>query len=203
MAWAIFVLVLLCVFIYKFCKTMIQHLRMYKTASSIPGPKEFTLIGVVFKVAGVDAMFDYLMQLTDVFGSPVKFWYGPASLVVLIDTPEDFKTVLNSENCLNKAPFYNFLNTGKALIVADKEMWKAHSRILSKAFNKRLLESSVKVINDEALKLIVKLTAKVDGKEFDVLPLIVDSVLETIFKNFLELQWSETARKNYIEDSKR
>jgi hypothetical protein len=68
MAWAMFVLVLLCVFIYKFCKTMRQHLQMYKTASSIPGPKEFTLIGVVFKVSGVDAMFDYLMKLTDVFG---------------------------------------------------------------------------------------------------------------------------------------
>jgi cytochrome P450 family 4 len=133
----------------------------------------------------------------------VKFWYGPASLVVLIDSPEDFKNVLNSENCLNKAPFYNFLNTGKALIVADKEMWKAHSRILSKAFNKRLLESSVHVINEEAEKLVVKLTTKADGEEFDVLPQIVDSVLETIFKNFLDLKWSETARKNYIEDSKR
>jgi cytochrome P450 len=176
---------------------------MYKTASTIPGPREFTLVGVAFKVSGVDAMFNYLMRLTDVFGSSVKFWYGPASLVVVIDSPEDFKTVLNSENCLNKAPFYNFLNTGKALIVSDKEVWKAHSRILSKAFNKKLLDSSVQVINEEAEKLVTKLTAKVEGKEFDVLPEIVDSVLETIFKNFLDLKWSKTARQNYIEDSKR
>lgn len=176
---------------------------MYKTVQTINGPNEFSLIGVALKVAGLDAMFNYLMNLSDVYGSPVKFWYGPASLVVMIDTPEDIKVVLNSENCLDKAPFYNFLNTGKALIVAKTEIWKVHSRILSRAFNKNLLESSLPIINEESKKIVKALNEKVGSGEFDVLNKIVEGVLEMIFKNFLDLQWSDEMRTEYIEDSKK
>lgn len=84
---------------------------MSKIAASIPEPKGSSLVGVAFKVTGVDAMFNYLMRLTDDFGSPVKFWYGPAKLVVLVDTPEELKIILNSEDSLNKPVFYRFLNT--------------------------------------------------------------------------------------------
>lgn len=182
---------------------MKQHIGMCKTISSVPGPNEFTLFGVAFKVSGVDAMFNYLMNLTDEYGSPAKFWFGPACLVVVIDTPEDMKIILNSEKCLNKAPFYKFLNTGKALIVADSEIWKIHSRILSKAFNKKMLQSSVQVINEEAEKLVKKLAAKINGGEFDVLPQIVSGVLDTIFKNFLDMKWNESMKISYIEDSKK
>lgn len=192
------------VFISAKCvKKLAQHVSMYKTVQTMSGPNECSLIGVALKVAGLDAMFNYLMNLSDVYGSPVKFWYGPASLVVMIDMPEDIKAVLNSENCLDKAPFYNFLNSGKALIVAKKEMWKVHYKILSRAFNKNLLESSFPVINEESKKIVKALSGKIGSGEIDVLHTIVEGVLEMIFKNFLDLQWDDDIRAQYIENSKK
>lgn len=87
-------------------------------------------------------------------------------------------------------------------MVADKEIWKVHSRILSKGFNKKVLESSVKEINDEAEKLVEKLKTKV-GVEIDFWYEIVEPVLETIMKNFLDLNWSDQNRRDYFKDSKR
>lgn len=203
---ALATLIILLAFVYFAVKCLVkgnQHLVMYKTISSVKGPNEFSLVGVALKVVGFEAMFNYLMNLTDIYGSPAKFWYGPASLVVMIDMPEDIKLVLNSENCLNKAPFYNFLNTGKALIAAEKEMWKIHIKILSRAFNKNLLESSIPVINEESKNLVKSLSDKTDGDEFDILQSIVPHILKMIFKNFLDMEWNEQITNEYIENSKK
>jgi cytochrome P450 len=195
--------VFLFIFLLKFIQIATNHFKMYKTVRSMPGPKEFSLIGVAFKLTDFDAVFKFVMELTDLFGSPVKFWYGPSSLVVIVDTPQDMKVVLNSEDCLDKAQFYEFLNIGKALLVADKETWRNHFKIISKAYHKNFLDSSVAAIDEEAGKMVEYLQSKVGGGEFDVLQKVIESVLDLIFENFLDTKWDEKTRNEHIDDAKR
>lgn len=187
----------------KCLQKVVQHISMHKTISSMPGPTMFSLFSFVLKVSGFEKMFEYLMSLTDVYGSPMKFWYGPANLIVMVDQPEDINIILNSENCLDKALFYNFVNAGTALIVAKKEKWKVHSKILLRAFNNKFLESSVAVVNEESIKLVESLSDKVDGNEFDILQIVSEGVLTMIFKNFLDMKWNEKMKNEYIEGSEK
>jgi cytochrome P450 len=199
-----FLVVVLTIIITQMClKRAKKLLFMHRTISSIPGPNLISIVSVALNNCGFEKMFNYLMSLTDVYGSPVKFWCGPTNLVVIIDSPEDMKVILNSEFCLEKALFYDFVNAGKALIVAKKEAWKVLSKVLLRAFNKNLLESSVQVINQESKKLVRKLSEKVDGEEFDVLESVAEGVLEMIFKNFLDLKWTREMRNEYIKDSQK
>jgi cytochrome P450 len=195
------ILMLITIIAKKSWKKLKKVLLMHRTISSIPGPKLISIVGVALKNCGHEKMLNYLISLNDIYGSPVKFWLGPTNLVVIIDSPEDMKLILNSENCLDKASFYNFVNAGKALIAAKKEVWKVHSKILLRAFNKNLLESSAQVIYEESKELVRKLSEKTNGEEFDVFESVADSALEMIFKIFLDLKWTKKMREQYIKES--
>lgn len=176
---------------------------MKKVLESIPEPKAFPVIGITLKVFGAKKMFDYIMNITEVHGSPVKLWYGLANVAVVIDTPEDIKRVLNSENCLDKAPFYDYLNLGQGLFVSKKELWEKNRKILSRAFNNKMLEISVPVICEKSEKLVKTLSGKDDGEEFDMMESVIDCTLETIFETILDMKTDKALRDQYRRDAER
>lgn len=124
-------------------------------------------------------------------------------MVIVVDKPNDIKAVLNSENALDKAPFYKFLNMGNGLFVSDKEVWKVHRKILSRAFNKTQLENSIPVINEKANDLVRNLSAKEEGKEFDMLHEVINGVLESIFVNFFDLKCIDSIKEKYVENAEK
>lgn len=195
------VFVIICI---KFFQVMKRHFEMKKMVESINGPKELPLYGMALKsILGTENIFEYVMKLSDRFESPVKFWYGPTDLVVVVDRPEDIKAVLTSENALDKAPFYKFFNMGNGLFVSDKEVWKIHRKILSRAFNKTQLENSIPVINEKANELVMNLSLKQNGKEFDMLHEVINGVLESIFVNFFDLKCIDSIKEKYVENAEK
>jgi cytochrome P450 len=186
----------------KFYELMVRHFEMKRTVDSMVGPKELPLIGILVKSMRVD-IFEYVMQLKDDFVSPVKFWFGPTDLVVVVDKPNDIKAVLTSENALDKAPFYKFFNMGNGLFVSDKKIWKVHRKILSRAFNKNQLENSIPVLNEKANELVMNLSQKPEGKEFDMLHEVINGVLESIFVNFFDLKCITSIKEKYVDNAEK
>lgn len=54
------------------------------------------------------------------YGPMAKFWLGHR-LYVNVDNPDDVKTILNSNLCLDKGDAYDFINNivGKGLLTLD------------------------------------------------------------------------------------
>jgi cytochrome P450 len=126
------------------------------------------------------------------------------NLVVVVETPEDLKMIMNSENCLDKSPFYEFLKLEKGLFVAKKEMWKVHRKLLTPAFNKNMLLTSIVTFNEKSRRLRKKLDAKVDAAEFNFLHNITILVLETIFMTVLDVNCEDEYEDQlikYMEES--
>lgn len=190
--------VIICI---KFYEIMQKHFEMKAVVESMNGPNELPLIGVALKSLKVN-IFEYVMDLKDKFESPVKFWFGPTDLVVVVDKPNDIKAVLCSENALNKAPFYKFFNMGNGLFVSDKEVWKVHRKILSRSFNKNQLENSIPVINEKAHELVTNLRSK-EGKVLDMFHEVINGVLETIFVNFFDLKCIASIKEKYVDNAEK
>lgn len=179
------------------------HYDLKKVLKTMPEPKMFPFYGIVFKTFGAEKMLSYLMSLTETIGSPVHFSYGVGSLGVLIGTPNDIKIVLSSENSLDKAPFYKFLNLGKGLFVSDKSHWRKNRKLLSRVFNTQMLHESIPIICDKSQKFVTTLEQKSEGEEFDMMESVVNCVLETLFETLFDLKTEDILREKYKKDAEK
>lgn len=105
--------------ILLYLKLRITRRKVYEVADKIPGPPSFPFIGAMYIFFGKsnEEVLDSVDELLDTYNSPAKAWLGPM-LVLLVDSPEDLKIVLNSPNCLQKAYPYDFLGVSKGLMAA-------------------------------------------------------------------------------------
>lgn len=110
---------------------------------------------------------DVFAAVTDMFDNQPdtvtagKGWLGPI-LVVTIADPNDLKTVLTSEDCLDKPYVYRFLNSNNSLLSASKEQWKHDRRQLNPTLNKKMIHSYVPIFNEKA-KLCTDIIANAEG----------------------------------------
>ena len=176
---------------------------MREILSSIPEVNLFTVTGPLLKPFSVDKMFENQNNLPKAFGSPVKFCFGPAQFTIVVDTPEDIKTIFNSEKLLDKPALYEYLNLGKGLFVSNDKLWAKNRKILSRAFNVKMLENSIPVICEKSEKLVNKMSEKIDKGEFDVLEYVVDGILDTMFKTILDTDASSSLRNSYMHFAER
>ncbi|KAL1115982.1 hypothetical protein AAG570_005477 [Ranatra chinensis] len=144
--------------------------HLYRLASQLPGPPTLPIFGNLFQL-----MFDpkefaitgikYCMN----YPSPFRLWLGPFLYVVVHD-PEDAQIVLTNSAALEKGVIYNTLkNTfGNGILTAPVQQWKKNRRLISPAFNTKLLEQFLTIFNRKN-RLMVKLLEQETGKEsFDV-----------------------------------
>lgn len=105
--------------ILLYLKLRITNRKVYECASKIPGPPSLPIIGIMYLFfnKGNDKVLDVIDEILQKYKSPAKAWFGPM-LVLLVDSPDDLKIVLNSQNCLQKAYPYDFLGVSKGLMAA-------------------------------------------------------------------------------------
>lgn len=94
-----------------------RHKKLRKFARKFDGPRGVPVVGILPKFLGKnnEEILNYILELMKQYETPVKVWIGPM-LVLLIDKPEQLKTVLNSRNCLNKPYVYKFLDVNFGLM---------------------------------------------------------------------------------------
>nr|QTC11262.1 cytochrome P450 380C41 [Phenacoccus solenopsis] len=129
-----------------------------------------------------DVMRRVIEKLESCNPTPYNFWLGFLRYVI-VDKPEDLQVVLNSSSTLGKSDMYKFFtNTvGEGLFSAPVEKWRKHRRIITPAFNMRLLESFFEIFNRKNRVLIEKLK-KEQGteKHFDLWKYISSTALDII-----------------------
>lgn len=91
----------------------------------------YPIIGNSLQLIGKnpEQLFNELVDFLKEQDSPIKAYFGPI-LVVTIDRPEDFKTVLMSQNCLDKPYFYGFYPSKVGLMSATCKCDFYHDFIL-------------------------------------------------------------------------
>lgn len=116
--YLLFILVILVCWIWT--KFNLTH-TIY-CVKEIPGPniwQNLVFLLEFIRKSEQDA-YQFLFKLIRENGDIVKLWFGPL-LVISIQKPEYLQAALNSEYCLGKPFFYDFLRMKNSLIMAPSE----------------------------------------------------------------------------------
>lgn len=86
-----------------------RHLESYVKDLPMLEPC-YPIIGNAHEFIGKNTaqLFTDIVAFVKTYGTPAKSWIGPA-LTITLDKPEDVKTVLMSQTCLDKPYMYRFL----------------------------------------------------------------------------------------------
>ncbi|XP_031641096.1 probable cytochrome P450 313a4 [Contarinia nasturtii] len=123
---------------------------------NIKSPKQLPILGVAGRFIG-KSNEDFINIVFDIFdevkSTPIQVWLGPF-LVIGISEPQDIQTILTSPDCLNKPYFYDHLKCKTSIVATNREVWKPHRRALNPAFNLKMLQSFVPLLNQKTHVLI-------------------------------------------------
>lgn len=146
---------------------------------------------------------DTLIEFSVERPTPSIFWFGH-TLSFVITNPEDMKTILTSQNCLQKPYIYKFMG-GKSLglfnsecnlrlwnlsnwcyiwfvnliFISKAHLWKKDRKAINMTFNNKILHSFVPIFNDKTAKLCEAL-AKKSNEAFDISSNIFATTLEMV-----------------------
>ncbi|XP_065201589.1 cytochrome P450 4C1-like [Planococcus citri] len=148
-----------------------------------------------------DVMTRLLAKIETCNPTPFNFWLAFIRFVI-VDKPEDLQVVLNSTSTLEKSDMYKFFkNTvGEGLFSAPVEKWRKHRRIITPAFNMRLLESFFEIFNRNNQLLVEKLKKELETeKHFDIWKYISSTALDIICETTMgfNLSSEENTKKEF------
>lgn len=157
--------------------------RLNELAGKIPGKNGLPFIGILHKFAfrSYRHYLSVFCQIPD-GNSLTKFWLGPF-LTVLINSPENLQTVLNSPKCQKKpSVLYNAWSVTEGMVLAHGSLWKNHRKILSGAFTVNVLNRLLPMFDVKCKKSIEVLKKHVNHGEFDVYENVAACSLESLMK---------------------
>ncbi|XP_034940513.1 cytochrome P450 4C1-like [Chelonus insularis] len=187
--YSIIVIVIIYLLVYH-----LKRLHLYKLAIKFPGPQPvLPIIGnALYFFGSEDDLLNKVIALSPDL-RPIRFWFGP-KLFIVLHKPDHVKNILLSPKCVNKSETFRFYEPwlGTGLFTAPAEKWKVHRKLISPAFNPRILESFIDIILTQTNILIKKLDAEVDREEFEFLPYMslctLDIICETAMGVSLQAQ---------------
>lgn len=125
--------------------------------------------------------------LYDVLSKPnksVKLWLI-WKLVICITTPEDFRRVTTSPDCLSKgSPHEVFDGYEGSILHTEPSKWKVHRRLLNSTLNLQMTKSFIDSFNICGRNLVKNFEIFLN-KEIDVLPVIGTHVADLTFRTSL------------------
>lgn len=122
-------------------------------------PKQLPILGVAGRFFGKsnDQLIDIVFDIYDeVKTTPIQVWFGPF-LAIGVAEPRDIEIILTNEHCLNKPYFYDQLHCTTSIIATDREIWKNDRRALNTAFDVKILQSYVPLMNEKSRILIKRM----------------------------------------------
>lgn len=100
------------------------HMESYVKHLQIKGPV-YPFFGNALVMLGKSPveLFKEIVETLKLYDTPVKAYMGPI-LVITIDKPEDFKTILMSQHCVEKPYLYQFYPSTVGIFTATcKYLW--------------------------------------------------------------------------------
>lgn len=153
---------------------------------------ELPLIGIGLRMFGINneqlmvILESFYEETCGTFGT----WLGPQYIVGIAD-PDSIRTVLNSNECLDKSYVYKFLHNKTGLFTSDAETWKVHRRALNPTFNHKILLGFIPIINAKSRICVEKLEQHI-GCPFDlyrpIYKVVTDILINTALDTKLNMQ---------------
>lgn len=125
-----------------------------------------------------------LIQVCEAVPNPSRRWLGQ-TLIIIISSPEDMQTILNSPHCLEKPFLYDFMDpNNNGLFLAKAHIWKPTRKLLNPTFNNKILSSFIPVFNERTKTMVDNLEEFVDQDQFDISKQFFACTLEMVCGKF-------------------
>lgn len=108
-----------------------------------------------------------------------KTCHGPTILMVL-NSPDDVKTVMTSKHCLDKSVIMKFANLDQGSLFGSLDAWHRHRPVMNPYFGGVNMKNFIPLFNEKSLILTRNLSKNVGKKEFDIFHDMTALTLETI-----------------------
>jgi len=112
-----------------------------------------------------------------------RFWLA-FKPVVLLTSPYTVESMLTNTKNLDKSDEYFVFEPwlGQGLVTSKRNKWQFRRKILTPAFHFRILAEQLPIINNEATRLVQKLSNKrySKGQRTDIVPLVTQCTLDSI-----------------------
>lgn len=179
----LFCLLGLVFFVWKIFKLRMQTNQVPLVEGHVP------FIGHGFKFVGVETKMFYkvLLDLTEPGVSPRRFFLGPAECVI-VDDPDQVKTVSNSKNCIDNSKLYEATCFTEALIMLKGSEWQTRRKIINPAFHQDVLTSFLPIFNAESKAVVTSIKDQVNDSEFDMLPSINKMTFDVMLSTTMGLE---------------
>ncbi|XP_076312051.1 cytochrome P450 4V2-like isoform X2 [Tachypleus tridentatus] len=158
--------------------------RRHKLLENVPGTTNSYFIGsLTFSFIIIRALlslktakdaavwaFEALSGLPQLYaGGICKIWLGWEEVLVLYG-PEQIKAVLMSTKNLRRSRHYSFIEewSGNGILVSTGDKWKIRRKMLTPAFNFRLLEGTLPIFNEQSRILVEKLEQHLTKEYVDI-----------------------------------
>ncbi|XP_031639345.1 cytochrome P450 4C1-like [Contarinia nasturtii] len=146
-----------------------RHMESYVKHLHIKQPV-YPLLGNSLEVVGKtpQKLFVELVDYVKENSTPYKSYFGPV-LVITIDRPDDFKTILMNNNCLDKPYFYGFYPSKVGLMSATSSaIWKPIRKLMNPSFNLKILQSFFPIFNEKTKILVENIERELGKPHFDI-----------------------------------
>lgn len=124
---------------------------------------------------------------------PLRFWIG-LNLYVVISNPDDLRTILNANCCLDKPFQFKTLQCENSLGLSKSGVWKHDRRMLNSTFNNAVLMGFLPELNARSAKLCNEMSKSLNiTDEFKnlLMACLVNQVIRTAFDIDYEASVSE------------
>ncbi|XP_031632678.1 uncharacterized protein LOC116346652 [Contarinia nasturtii] len=162
----------------------------------------FGNILTLIRISGDNAeTFSELFETVKRQETPLKSYIGH-ELNIILDKPEDVKTILTSPNCLDKPFMYNFFPYKHGLLnERSGKRWKPIRKLFNPMFNLKMLQSFIPIFNEKTRKLVKQLEKEVGNRKgFDIEHYVgacnLDSICTTIMG--LDIDLNSSGGKEFI-----
>ncbi|XP_055635295.1 cytochrome P450 4d2-like [Toxorhynchites rutilus septentrionalis] len=153
----------------------------------LPGPREWPLVGSALEFINrspVD-IFQLLRKYAKEYGTAYKFCFA-YDYTLIFAKPEIVEKIVNTQLFASKSQDYDKVAEwiGYGLLISKGEKWFRRRKILTPAFHFKVLESFVRVFNEQSNVLCRKL-ASFDNSEVDIFPLLKMFTLDVVCESAL------------------
>lgn len=115
-----------------------------------------------------------------------SFWLGDY-LSVIIDDPDDLKTVLNSEETFEKSLHYRFFFK-HGLFVDSGEHYKIQRKTLAPMFHPTNLRINMKITNERMNEFFDRYHSKIDGNRLDARDITFKFTTRTVIQTLFDVK---------------